>query len=125
MDALEDEHRPMTNYEKSKLKTAKLREEYGDCPELWPEGIRPADEAKEQQLIGGDDDFTYEQPGYGFTSMAQHFTSAVGFRGGPNNTDDAIPVNDNLGLMMPKTPIQKSNSQTRLTEYYSTNVKAT
>jgi len=68
---MEDLNRPMTNYEKSKMKTAKLREQYGDCPELWPEGVRPADESKEQCLLG-DDDYS-NLPGYNYTGMAQSF----------------------------------------------------
>lgn len=54
---MSDLNMPMSNYEKSKLKTAQLRAEYGDDPDQWPEGVRPADESKEQQLIGGDDDY--------------------------------------------------------------------
>lgn len=44
----QDQNLPMSNYEKSKQKTAQLRQEYGDDPDMWPEGVRPADQAKEQ-----------------------------------------------------------------------------
>ena len=49
-----------------------MRAEYGDDPDMWPEGVRPADDAKEQQLIGGDDDYDGPgryYPGYTFTTM--------------------------------------------------------
>lgn len=67
----------MSNYEKSKQKTAQMREQYGEDPDLWPEGVRPADQSKEQQLIGGDDDDNYMYPntGFGFTHMMQNFSS--------------------------------------------------
>ena len=54
---------PMTNYEKSKLKTAQMKAQYGEDPDMWPDGVRPADQAKEQQLIGGpaDDDLLEHQ----------------------------------------------------------------
>ena len=45
----------MTNYEKSKLKTAENRVKYGMNPDDWPEGVRPADDSQHQQLLGGDD----------------------------------------------------------------------
>lgn len=47
---------PMSNYERSKQQTAQNRAQYGDDPDLWPEGVRPADQAQEQQLIGGEED---------------------------------------------------------------------
>ena len=31
------------NYEKSKLKTAQMKAQYGEDPDLWPGGVRPAD----------------------------------------------------------------------------------
>lgn len=55
LDEQEGKDRPLTNYEKSKLKTKKLREKYGPDADLWPEGVRPADSAKIQSLIGGPD----------------------------------------------------------------------
>ena len=39
---------PMSNYEKSKLKTQKLREQYGENPDNWPDGVRPADQEQNQ-----------------------------------------------------------------------------
>ena len=39
---------PMTNYEKSKQKTAENRAKFGMNPDNWPEGIRPADDHQEQ-----------------------------------------------------------------------------
>jgi hypothetical protein len=40
----EDRNLPLTNYEKSKLKTAENRAKYGMNSDNWPEGIRPADD---------------------------------------------------------------------------------
>lgn len=120
----------MSNYEKSKLRTAQMREQYGDCPELWPEGVRPADETKEQQLIGGDDDYDmgppYHQPGYNFMGMVQNFTNSMGF-GGANRTDDALPVNDNNGIMMSNQArtLNRSNSQSGLPEISSQSYSST
>ena len=126
MDAQEYQHQlndfdsnlPMSNYEKSKLKTAQLREQYGEDPDLWPEGVRPADQSKEQQLIGGDDD---EEDGgdgyqgvshygaYNFQGMIQNFTQSLGF-GGANRTDDVLRVQDNNGIYMPARPMNRSSS---------------
>lgn len=118
---MDDLDRPMTNYERSKLKTAQLKAEYGDCPELWPEGIRPADKSQEQQLIGGDDEMLPpQQPGYTFTNMVQNFSTAFGFTGGPSNTDDMMRVNDNNGIMMPDHQgLPRSNSGTELAAEFS------
>lgn len=112
----------MSNYEKSKQKTAQMREQYGDCPELWPEGVRPADDTKEQQLIGGDDDddMAYRHPGYNFMGMVQNFTQSMGFAGA-NRTDDALPVNDNNGIMMSNQGMNRSNSQSGLPEITNQN----
>ena len=55
LDEQEGKNRPLTNYEKSKLRTKELREKYGHDADLWPEGVRPADNAKIQSLIGGPD----------------------------------------------------------------------
>ena len=41
---LEDSKLPMTNYEKSKLKTLENRQLYGDDASKWPDGVRPADQ---------------------------------------------------------------------------------
>ena len=40
-----DKNLPLTNYEKSKLKTAENRAKYGMNPDNWPEGVRPADQS--------------------------------------------------------------------------------
>ena len=53
----EDVGRPMTNYEKSKAKTNELKAKYGEDPDQWPEGVRPADQSKEQQLFGEEEEF--------------------------------------------------------------------
>jgi len=55
MEGLNEKDRPLTNYEKSKLKTKELRNKYGQDSDLWPQGVRPADNAKMQSLIGGND----------------------------------------------------------------------
>ena len=44
----EEADRPMSNYEKSKLKTQKMREMYGEDSRNWPEGVRPADVMQEE-----------------------------------------------------------------------------
>jgi hypothetical protein len=33
-----------------------LRDQYGNDADLWPEGVRPADNARMQNLMGGDDE---------------------------------------------------------------------
>ena len=55
LDEMDGKDRPLTNYEKSKIKTKELREKYGQDTDLWPEGVRPADNAKMQSLLGGYD----------------------------------------------------------------------
>lgn len=63
----EEANRPMSNYEKSKLKTKKMREMYGEDSRNWPEGVRPADDTQEEQLIGGEEnveDMIPHQEGY-------------------------------------------------------------
>ena len=53
----EDRDRPVSNYERSKIKTAELRAKYGENPDQWPEGVRPADQAQEQALFGEEEEF--------------------------------------------------------------------
>ena len=43
-----EKNMPMSNYEKSKQKTAENRAKFGMNPDNWPEGIRPADDHQEQ-----------------------------------------------------------------------------
>lgn len=52
---MNDLNAPMSNYEKSKLKTAENRRLYGDDPSQWPDGVRPADQNKFQSLYEEED----------------------------------------------------------------------
>lgn len=49
-----DKNAPISNYEKSKLKTMENRQLYGEDPNQWPEGVRPADSNKFQSLYDDD-----------------------------------------------------------------------
>ena len=62
--AYDDPNRPLSNYEKSKMKTNENREKYGMNPDNWPEGKRPADQSKNDCLLGGANDIEFENQDY-------------------------------------------------------------
>lgn len=41
-----ESNRPMTNYEKSKIKTNENKQLYGQDASQWPDNVRPADNNK-------------------------------------------------------------------------------
>ena len=82
-----DRERPMTHYEKSKVKTAEFKKKYGDDPEQWPEGVRPADQAREQALFGEEEEFGNQDYEGNIFDMADE---------GPGSNINQIRIQDSI-----------------------------